>query len=54
MKVVYKRYLYKDDYSEGDIKNAAHFNYRTDRFYRNGNNKFARYNWLEGRLGTEI
>ena len=54
MKMVNKKYLYKDDYSEGDWKRAAHWDYRKDRFYRQGNNQYSRYNWLEGRLGTEI
>ena len=54
MKIVNKKYVYKDDYSEGQVREAAHWNYRTVRFYRIGKNKFSRYNWLEGRLGTEI
>ena len=54
MKIVNKKCLYKDDYSEGNVGQAAHWNYRRDRFYRVGNNQFSRYNWLEGRLGTEI
>ena len=54
MKMVNKKYLYKDDYSEGNVGQAAHWYYRRDRFYRVGNNQFSRYNWLEGRLGTEI
>lgn len=54
MQKVHKKSVYKDDYSEGPWLRAAHWKYRTDRFYRMGQNKYSHYNWLEGRLGVEI
>ncbi|KAK6186551.1 hypothetical protein SNE40_008568 [Patella caerulea] len=46
--------LYKEDYSEGNIERALHWNYFHERDYQMGNNKFAKYNWLEGKLGHTI
>ena len=54
MQKMSKHKLYKDDYSSGPWKRVVHWNYKKDRYYRMGNNNYSRYNWLEGRLGTEI
>lgn len=54
MQIVHKRNLFKDDYSKGNIKKALFWKHKQDRWYKQGDNHFARMDWLGDRLGRDI
>lgn len=46
---------YRDDYSTKNWKKSVHWGYDNNvRFYKIGDTKWARYNWLKGRLGKDL
>ncbi|XP_041376924.1 uncharacterized protein LOC121389390 isoform X2 [Gigantopelta aegis] len=46
--------LYKEDYSKGPIQAAVNWRWRNDRYYWLGDNKFARHDWLDGKIGRTV
>ncbi|KAL5020956.1 hypothetical protein ScPMuIL_000111 [Solemya velum] len=54
MQIVHKRNLFKDDYSEGNVKKALYWKHKQERWYKQGDNRFARMDWLGDRLGRDI
>ncbi|KAL4233965.1 54S ribosomal protein L36 [Mactra antiquata] len=47
--------VFKDDYSKGPWKEAVHYGYlNNEHFYKRGDQKFSKYNWLDGKLGKTV
>ncbi|GAB1598792.1 hypothetical protein Ahia01_000156400 [Argonauta hians] len=44
-----KDQLWKEDYSKGNIKTATFWNWSKESWYRRGDNKWSRFDWLQGK-----
>ena len=47
-----KDQLWKEDYSKGNVKAAAFWKWSKEIWYRRGNNKWARFDWLQGKYDS--
>ena len=55
MQVMSKRKVWKEDYSKGNIQRALHWKYDGDkRYYKLGDNQYARHDWLRGKIGVTV
>lgn len=54
MKKIATHKLFRDEYSKGKVAEGVWWQYRKDRYYRQGKSMFANYNWLGDRLGKDI
>ena len=54
MQQISPRNLWKEDYSKGPIQSAINWYWRHDRYHWLGNTKYAKYNWLDGKIGRTV
>lgn len=55
MQLMKKRNLWREDYSEGKIVRALYWKYDGEkRYYKQGDNQFARHDWLKGKIGVTV
>lgn len=54
MQMMSKRNLWREDYSKGNIVKAIFWKLNEKRYYKMGDNKFARHDWLKGKIGVTI
>ena len=55
MQVMSKWKTWKEDYSQGDIKKAIYWKFKNEkRYYKLGDNEYARHDWLKGKIGVTV
>lgn len=54
MQKVFGMDFYKEDYSKGNWKRAAVWGFRENKIFYQLNNQYAKYDWLNGRIGKDV
>ncbi|KAK7463999.1 hypothetical protein BaRGS_00037997 [Batillaria attramentaria] len=54
MQMISKRKLWREDYSKGSIRTAVFWKYNEQRYYKLGDNEYARHDWLKGKIGVTV